>query len=298
MAQIDQPIKRLFQRRPTDWVRFIVPGIGDPKIRPFKTEYTPKVTSKLDDVFWIESDRSAPFLIHLEPMGYLDETLPIRMLRYRSDLWEATYHEQKKIIPILQIVLYFYPAHDHGTHFLQEAWHGETFLKYTYKVIRVWELNPQEIVENGWLGLFPLIPLMRGGKPQTIHKEALQYGLEAIMKVADVALQRDLLAVMGVLAGEIYPKEWIHAMIRREMIMESPIYQDWLREEREKAMREGMKEGMKEGLKEGIKEGMKEGMKEGVKQIARNMLEKGFDEETIMDVTGLTKEEIRRLKNQ
>lgn len=80
--------------------------------------------------------------------------------------------------------------------------------------------------------------------------------------------------------------------------MESPIYQDWLREEREKAMREGMKEGMKEGLKEGIKEGMKEGMKEGVKQIARNMLEKGFDEETIMDVTGLTKEEIRRLKNQ
>ena len=34
---------------------------------------------------------------------------------------EATYHEQKKIIPILQIVLYFYPAHDHGTHLLQET---------------------------------------------------------------------------------------------------------------------------------------------------------------------------------
>lgn len=294
MANIDQPIKRLFQRRPIDWVRFTVPGIEDPSVRPFKTEYTPKVSSKLDDVFWIESVNSAPFIIHLEPMGYLDESLPIRMLRYRSDLWEATYHEQKKIIPILQIVLYFYPAHDHGTHLLQEEWHGETFLEYTYRVIRIWELSPQEIVDNGWVGLYPLLPLMRRSAPQKIHKEALQFGMDAIMKITDVALQRDLLAVMGVLAGEIYPKEWIHSMIRREMIMESPIYQDWVREEREKAMQEGMKEGMKEGLKEGLKEGVKE----GVKRTARNMLEKGFDEETIMEVTGLTKEEILLLKKQ
>lgn len=80
--------------------------------------------------------------------------------------------------------------------------------------------------------------------------------------------------------------------------MESPIYQDWMREEREKAMQEGMIEGMKEGMKEGIKEGMKEGMKEGIKRTARNMLEKGFDEETIMEVTGLSKEELLLLKKQ
>lgn len=157
-------------------------------------------------------------------------------------------------------------------------------------MIRIWELSPQEIVDNGWVGLYPLLPLMRRNAPRKIRKEALQFGVDAIMKVTDIALRRDLLAVMGVLAGEIYPKEWIHSLIRREMIMESPIYQDWIREEREKAMQEGMIEG--------IKEGMKEGMKEGIKRTARNMLEKGFDEETIMEVTGLTKEELLLLKKQ
>ncbi|CCQ97848.1 conserved hypothetical protein [[Clostridium] ultunense Esp] len=126
--------------------------------------------------------------------------------------------------------IYFYPAHDHGTHLLQEEWHGEKFLAYTYRVIRIWELSPQEIVENGWVGLYPLLPLMRRNMPRKIRKEALQFGVDAIMKVTDIALRRDLLAVMGVLAGEIYPKEWIHSMIRREMIMESPIYQDWMRD--------------------------------------------------------------------
>ncbi len=67
-----------------------------------------------------------------------------------------------------------------------------------------------------------------------------------------------------------------------------------------KGMKQGIKEGKKEGIKEGLEKGKKEGMQQGSKErsieIAKNMLKKGFDHETISDCTGLSKEEILSIK--
>ena len=68
---------------------------------------------------------------------------------------------------------------------------------------------------------------------------------------------------------------------------------------REEGRKEGKEEGLKEGRKEGKEEGIKEGRAEGVKQnsfdIAKRMLEKGIDIETISELTGLTEKEISEL---
>ena len=58
----------------------------------------------------------------------------------------------------------------------------------------------------------------------------------------------------------------------------------------------GMKEGMEKGRAEGIEEGRAEGMNLRSLEIARKMLAKGMDEASIMDMTGLTSEEIKLLK--
>ena len=49
-------------------------------------------------------------------------------------------------------------------------------------------------------------------------------------------------------------------------------------------------------IEQGRKEGIEEGMQEGRKETARNMLAKGLSEELVRDVTGLSEEEIRDLK--
>ena len=71
---------------------------------------------------------------------------------------------------------------------------------------------------------------------------------------------------------------------------------------REEGREEGHKVGKEEGRKEGKEEGIKEGREEGAKQnscdIAKRMLEKGIDIETISELTGLTAEEISRLKKE
>ena len=65
---------------------------------------------------------------------------------------------------------------------------------------------------------------------------------------------------------------------------------------------EGLKVGREEGHKEGKEEGLKEGRAEGARQksfdIAQRMLEKGIDIETISELTGLTAEEVSRLKEE
>ena len=71
---------------------------------------------------------------------------------------------------------------------------------------------------------------------------------------------------------------------------------------REEGREEGLKVGREKGLEEGHKKGHKEGKEEGAKQksfdIAKRMLEKGIDIETISELTGLTAEEVSMLKDR
>ena len=66
------------------------------------------------------------------------------------------------------------------------------------------------------------------------------------------------------------------------------------------AKQEGLAEGIEIGMEKGMEKGMKQGKEEGMNQrsleIARKMLAKGMDETTVMDMTGLTAEEIKQMK--
>ena len=66
------------------------------------------------------------------------------------------------------------------------------------------------------------------------------------------------------------------------------------------AKREGKEEGLAEGMEKGLAEGMKKGMEKGMNkrslEIARKMLAQGMDEAMVMDMTGLTAEEIKQMK--
>ena len=66
------------------------------------------------------------------------------------------------------------------------------------------------------------------------------------------------------------------------------------------AKQEGKQEGLAEGMELGMKKGMEKGMEKGMNQkaldIARKMLSKGMEDATIMEITGLTREQLMQLK--
>ena len=72
--------------------------------------------------------------------------------------------------------------------------------------------------------------------------------------------------------------------------------QEGLAEEMEKGMELGIEKGMKKGMEKGLEKGMKKGMNQKALDIARNMLADGVDINLIMKYSGLTQEQIEKLK--
>ncbi len=65
---------------------------------------------------------------------------------------------------------------------------------------------------------------------------------------------------------------------------------------REEGIKKGREEGIKEGREEGIKEGREEGIKEGKIEIARNLIKNGFDNDMIVNITGLDYVELEKIR--
>ena len=64
------------------------------------------------------------------------------------------------------------------------------------------------------------------------------------------------------------------------------------------ARESGREEGLKEGREEGHKAGKEEGLKEGQSKIAMNLIKLGTPCKIIAQATGLSEEEVSRLKKE
>ena len=70
------------------------------------------------------------------------------------------------------------------------------------------------------------------------------------------------------------------------------------REGKEEGLAEGMEKGLAEGMERGLAEGMEKGMNQRSLEIARKMLANGMDAATVMEITGLSEEEMLLLKRE
>jgi len=124
-------------------------------------------------------------------------------------------------------------------------------LTFKYEVIRLWMLQAKNFLDK--IYLYPFLPLMNGGE------ELLEKADRTIYEDKEISKDRkaDLLSAMAIFAGLKDEKLGIRLSERRRDIMiESPVYEFIKEEGRKEGIIEGMKEGMKEGRKEGLKEGL------------------------------------------
>src|SRR6056297_1736280 len=59
--------------------------------------------------------------------------------------------------------------------------------------------------------------------------------INTINTVEDEPLKSDLISVMSVISSKEFSKEMLKKYVRREMLMKSALYQEWIAEEREEA---------------------------------------------------------------
>lgn len=112
----------------------------------------------------------------------------------------------------------------------------------------MWEERRQPVIAAGLVGLYPLLPLMRGKNKEETPEQALKECISAVQEIQNEALQLDLLAVMAIMASGKYPSKVVLSMIRRKMVMESPIFQEWVKEERAEAEARGEARGRQDSI--------------------------------------------------
>ena len=110
-------------------------------------------------------------------------------------------------------------------------------IQYQYDIIKIWKLKKSTIIKNKLIGLYPLLPLMEKD-PEETPEEIIELTINTINTVEDEPLKSDLISVMSVISSKEFSKEMLKKYVRREMLMKSALYQEWIAEEREEAAKE------------------------------------------------------------
>ena len=197
-----------------------------------------------------------------------------------------TYYKVKKIYSIS--ILYFDIGH--GTDYL---YHGQNIFKgvHTGDFLQVSTREKDAIVPRMPSEIYPEYFLIRVNEFNKVAVTPLEEWTEYLK----TGIIRPDTTAPGL--GEAREKLKYYSMTPQERhaydehLSALMIQNDVL----DSAKLEGKIEGRLEGRAEGREEGREEGIKEGVLRNARRMKEKGLSTEDIMEITGLTLEEVHQL---
>ncbi|ACV64178.1 hypothetical protein Dtox_3455 [Desulfofarcimen acetoxidans DSM 771] len=139
------------------------------------------------------------------------------------------------------------------------------------KILKHEELDEEDILK---LIFLPLMKSKQTEEEMAIRAAELAKEVEGEIKKTFII--GTIIAVTDKFMSEDYKKKLLEVLRMTQI-------EQWIREE---------------GREEGIKKGREEGIKEGKMETAKAALAKGFSIEDVIEITGLTKEVVRKLKNE
>ena len=206
-------------------------------------------------------DRDEEAILHIEAQTEesRDKPMPLRMLAYVSYL----VHQYE--MNVYSTVFYLRPAagqNDPGHYTYGDEVIGG--LRFTYNVIRVYELEGESYLDPGNAGLLPFTPLMRpptGTTPKAWVERCIETTQAALV---DNRTRGTLLYALSVFGGLIHPPELFQDGKLEALMRESPIYETVIQR------------GIQQGLEQGFEQGNEQGKKEQAVEAVRTALEIRF----------------------
>ena len=133
--------------------------------------------------------------------------------------------------------------------FLLRNPHSDIYIYLKNNIIHI------NIANKKLIGLYPLLPLTKQEETKKPH-EIISSAINVIDTITDPVLKADVLSAMSILAAEKYSEDLIKKYVRREQLMQSVLFQEWVAdfvdEATEKAIKETQEEIAIEFLREGI----------------------------------------------
>ena len=160
--------------------------------------------------------QSAEVVLHCEFQTDPDPTMPFRMADYALRVFRR--FPQKRLV---QVVIYLRPTE---SELVQQTRFIANNLQHEFQVIRLWEQPTESFLQRP--GLLPYAVLSQTPNRSGVLQEVAQ----AIDSLSEPGQQANLAAATGILAGLVLDKPLIRRLLRREVMRESVIYQEWREE--------------------------------------------------------------------
>src|SRR5579883_33328 len=269
MAKLwDDTMKRLISAHPQHFVSWL---LKDAQFMQLLPQELKNKTREADVIFQVLLNE-AEMLLHLEFQSSDDSNMALRLLEYNV----LAISEYKR--PVLSCVLYLRNGQTIAESPLE--WrlpNGQAVLTFPFLVVKLWEVAAEEITQTGLVGLLPLLPLTRDGA----RHEVIEVMIEHIM----AAKQFNLLTWGEIFAGlvlkDVHDQEWLKRRfaMHKDILEESWVYQEIVREGLEKGMQKGIEQGMQKGIEQGMQKGIEQGMQKGIEQGMQKGIEQGVEQE-------------------
>ena len=214
MAEYDTVSKHLIQTYPKDFIRLTLEQDDVEVLDILDTEQSTVETRHTDSLIRIHI-AGKDVLVHHEFQTTDDPSMPLRMAGYIIRAIER--HD----LPIYSSVIYLRRSagrRDPG-YFVQEISGRPVVIEYT--VVRLSEIEGQDILDGGPSGLFPFVPLMK--HPVGIDSEAwLHHCVDATNALpVDESIKVDILGRLMILSGLEYDPALINRILLQEGLMDA-----------------------------------------------------------------------------
>ncbi len=207
--------KRLIGLNPDRWVEWVT-AMPDLQYIGMESTSLEWVSRQTDVLLRVRSPQRGEFLVVNELQLYYNNRMPRRMQAYAA-LAEEKY--QRPVYPVLVNLLQ--PPKGRSIPTRYESEFGGMKALREYKVINLWEVDVQTILDTPVRPLIPFVPLFRGGNDEFRIREALG------MLRSDEQLQ-DFETLLGFFATFVLDSTLVQQILRWDMaVLEaSPLYQD------------------------------------------------------------------------
>lgn len=246
-GRYDTTAKNVIREEPNDLIRFSLGTQDAEVIRVLETEQ-PIVNWYRADSFIHAKVRGKEVIVHLELQTHDSRQIPMphRVAGYVG-LGIRTFG-----MPIYSHVIYLHP--DAGLNdpreYVQDGPGYEITIKY--KVIRLCEIEGQDILDARLKGLIPFTPLMKP-PAEMGSKEWLRHCVEVAETLPmDAADKPNYLASLAILCNVIFNFHDIREIIPEEILMQSEVVQYF----KELGIEQGIEQGARESIIEGILESL------------------------------------------
>jgi hypothetical protein len=251
----DRSAKVLFQKRPLDFLRLVLPDLQAGQIRIENPELN--IAERRADHVCILDERTAAaveFMIEPDPRE-------LRSFFTKAGMLAAALDRD-----VLLLVYYLTAGGYANLPAEYRVSHGPLEQGYRFTAIPLWE-HAAAIHAGQLRALVPFLSLWTD--EAHLKAETLATVRQLALQEPDMRIRQDLLSIAVTVAGRtIHDKKWLLEFFREEwtMIKESTIVDDWIQEGVQKGLQQGLQQGIQKGLQQGMQQGLQQGMQQGMQQ--------------------------------